>query len=132
MAAILATIRAREHAPNPGYDIYRKGYNGGGATGAYQFIDSTWGGYGGYASAHLAPPDVQDAKAAEHVGHWLRVGGVEAVPVGHYIGHVPEPGSPEWDEVPYPSAGNRLTVRQYQEKWLAVWSAAGAPCEVSP
>ena len=33
------------------------------ASGKWQFLDSTWAGFGGYASAYLAPESVQDAKA---------------------------------------------------------------------
>ncbi len=46
-------------------------------------------------------------------------GDVSAVPVVWYIGHVPVSGSTEWDQVPAPEAGNRLTPRQYQTRWMA-------------
>jgi len=46
------------------------------ASGKWQFIASTWAGFGGYSEAYLAPESVQDAKAAQlwangaGCGHW--------------------------------------------------------------
>ena len=114
--AVLATIRTLESGGN-----YTAQARGSSASGAYQFVDGTWNGYGGYPHAWQAPAVVQDAKASEHIVDILNGNGgdVTAVPVVWYIGHVPAAASSEWDTVPAPSAGNRLTPREYQARWLA-------------
>ena len=116
--AIAATIRELESGGD-----YTARAPGSTASGAYQFLDSSWAGYEGYARAWLAPPETQDAKAAELIAAILaaNAGDVTAVPVSWYLGHVPAPGSPEWDTVPAPGAGNRLTPRQYQTRWMTTY-----------
>jgi murein DD-endopeptidase MepM/ murein hydrolase activator NlpD len=118
MAAIEATIRQVESGDN-----YTARAAGSSASGAYQFLDTSWASYGGYTRAYLAPPAIQDAKAAAVITAVLAANhdDVTAVPVAWYLGHVPPPGSPEWDAVPAPGAGNRLMPRQYQERWMAIY-----------
>jgi hypothetical protein len=135
LAAILATIRTVETGGN-----YTTTITTSTASGAYAFLDSAWGGFGGYQRAAHAPPAVQDQKAAELARTVLAAnnGDVGAVPVSWYLGHVPAAASSEWDQVPRPDAGNRLTPRQYQTKWLAEYArqqhanpaatAAGSGC----
>ena len=62
LAVILDTIRSIESGGD-----YTAPKNQGGASGAYQYVDSTWNGYEGFASAYLAPPEIQDARAAADV-----------------------------------------------------------------
>lgn len=113
--AILATIRQRESGGD-----YQARAPGSSASGAYQFIDTTWAGHGGYAEAWEAPPEVQDAKATEHITGILDAhnGAVDAVPVVWYIGWYPAEDDPAWDTVPAPGAGNVLTPRQYRDEWM--------------
>ena len=115
LGPILATIRFVES-----WGDYTAQARGSSASGAYQFIDSSWAGYGGYRRARDAPPGVQDAKAVELVLRILeRNGGdVTTVPLTWYLGHVPV--GDEWDRVP--SVGqNTLTPRQYLARWLTVY-----------
>ncbi len=117
-SAILATIRQMESGGN-----YQARAAKASASGAYQFIDSTWNRFGGFTSAWQAPPEVQDARALLDVQKFLdRYGDVAMIPVAWYwpraLSH-PE----DMDAVPRPDAGNRLTVRQYQQRWLAEYAA---------
>ncbi len=113
---VLATIRTLESGGD-----YTARAAGSTASGAYQFLDSTWDGYGGFPQAWQAPPPLQDAKATEKVMNILDAhdGDVAAVPVVWYLGYLPGPVSAAWDTVPAPGAGNRLTPREYQQHWLA-------------
>jgi murein DD-endopeptidase MepM/ murein hydrolase activator NlpD len=125
---ILATIRTLESG---GDYTARAGRST--ASGAYQFLDSTWDSYGGYRRAGDAPPAVQDARAAADVQAILdrHDGDVSAVPVVWYIGRLPAEGSPDWDRIPAPEAGNRLTPRQYQARWLAEYDRQPAEAPVT-
>lgn len=124
--AVLATIRALESGGD-----YTARAPGSSASGAYQFTDGTWDGYGGYPSAWQAPLYVQDQKAIEHVHAILDTtdGDVAAVGVVWYLGHLPPDGSPAWDTVPAPDAGNQLTPRQYRQRWMTQYEQllAGTP-----
>lgn len=117
MAAVLATIRQVESGGN-----YKAKAPRSSASGAYQFTDATWGGHGGYQRAVNAPPAVQDERAINHVTNILNTTGGDVTLIGPiwYIGHTPS--ADEWDRVPFRSAGNVLTPRQYQTKWLTIYS----------
>ena len=115
---ILITIRLVESGNN-----YTIGKNRGGASGAYQYIDSTWNNHAGFPSAYLAPPHVQDERALADVQAILRTwnNDVSMVPViWYYPKAAREPAL--MDQVPMPQAGNRLTVREYQFRWLEMLS----------
>ncbi len=118
LAVILDTIRTVESGGN-----YTAPPNGGGASGAYQYIDSTWNDSGGYESAYLAPPEVQDARAASDVQSVLATyGDIAFVPVVWYWPRAATDPT-QLDIVPIPGAGNRLTVREYQTRWLNVYES---------
>ncbi|MET0662556.1 MAG: hypothetical protein ABWZ42_05435 [Ilumatobacteraceae bacterium] len=124
VAQILATIRYLESRGD-----YLAPPNKGNASGAYQFIASTWNGYGGYSHAYLAPPWVQDERAAIDVNRFLAQwrNDVSMIPVmWYYPRAATDPAL--MDVVPVPSAGNVLTIREYQLRWLAVFAfVSGKP-----
>jgi len=124
VAQVLATIRSLESGkPEGNYTVEAAGAS---ASGAYQFVDGTWNGYGGYTHAADAPPDVQDAKAAEMVTQILDTyhGDVSFVPVWwYYPAALDNPAL--MDQVPRPAAGNTLTIRAYQERWMEKYHTLG-------
>ena len=109
---VLATIRQVESG-----NSYTAHANTGSASGAYQFVDSTWNNYGGYPSAWMAPTAIQDERARILAEPILRRWGLPGVPIGWY--YPAALGDPSWlDRIPHPEYGNTLTVRRYQTKWL--------------
>lgn len=122
LQAFLAAERTHESGGD--YTAYNAA---GGASGAYQFIQSTWtswanrAGQSQYADmpASQAPPAVQDAVAAamasyyyQQFGNWKDV--AEAWYYPAWAGNPAEQGS-----VPYPSAGNTLSIGQYGDNVVA-------------
>jgi D-alanyl-D-alanine carboxypeptidase/Transglycosylase-like domain len=119
----LATIRTVESGND--YGAINKGGSGNSnwATGAYQFLDSTWANYGGYGKAYLAPHDVQDTRALEYVRSIISGHGhlVVNIPYGWYYPAVFKDPT-LLDKVPAQDQGNKLTIRQYGQKWLDTYS----------
>lgn len=58
-------IKNKESTGN--YAAINREQKGNTASGAYQYTDATWNGYGGYAKAALAPPAVQDRRFQEDI-----------------------------------------------------------------
>lgn len=136
MPVVLLTMRTIESAGR--YDLRP---NAGGASGGYQMIDPTWRAYaqragvdpGVWPQAWQAPPEVQDQVVTVAVQAFLDSGHpVADVPVYWYL---PAALTDEalMDVVPMPEAGNVLTPRQYQERWLAqLAKLGGCPKETAP
>lgn len=111
----LATIRTMESGGN-----YRAQNPTSSASGAYQFLDTTWGGYGGYARAKDAPPEVQDQKAALLVMQIQKRFGLDPkwIPASWYAG-MGGAASIDWNTVL--PGGNKSSIAQYVQRWLATY-----------
>jgi uncharacterized protein (TIGR02594 family) len=116
-AQVMATIRKRESGGN--YQAQSKSSS---ASGAYQFIDSTWQsltkkfGVGTqYKRAADAPPEVQDKVAQAYVDDILKRnnGDVSKVPLEWYTGN--SQGKMSAAAI---AANNGLTAEAYQSKWM--------------
>jgi hypothetical protein len=120
----MATIRKRESSDqdHPDGDYTVKTKLGGTASGAYQFIDSTWAQQAKaakigteYKHAKDAPKEVQDAVARHYVEDLLRQskGDVSKIPNAWYTGNIQGKISPE------AMAKNKgLTPEKYQASWM--------------
>lgn len=124
VSKILATIRIRESGGN-----YQAQARGSTASGAYQFINSTWRsltkkfGIGAeFERAGDAPAAIQDSVAAAYVNDILRANNndVTKVPLVWYTGNAQGRMSDA------ALAANRgLTPETYQRNWLAAFAAQG-------
>lgn len=122
--AFMAAIRKMESGGN--YKIKGPSTKYGRATGAYQFLDSTWGGYGGYASAYLAPPAVQDKRAAELMtGYFNQFGSWYLVAVAWHGG----PGAAAKEKKNPGYAGRigdqNMTTAKYANNVISAMGGAG-------
>lgn len=110
----LATIRTMESGGN-----YTAQNPTSSASGAYQFLDTTWGGFGGYRRAKDAPPAVQDQRAAILVAQIIKRFGPDPkwIPASWYVG-LHGAATLDWNTV---VPGNKSSVAQYVSKWLATY-----------
>jgi hypothetical protein len=120
---ILETIKKRESGGN--YNAQNP-YSS--ASGAYQFIDSTWQGltkkYGmgsEFKSAKMAPKEIQDAIAKKYVDDILKQAGgdVSKVPLAWYTGNIQ--GNLGGAKI----APGHPGVGDYQSKWMNDYNKMG-------
>ncbi len=102
------------------------GYNR--ATGAYQFLRLSWAKLRRLPRGLASTARTQDAKAAEWATAILQEHAATSQPCpSSGTSATSQPAdSPRWDTVPVPSAGNTLTLREYQARWMSVYADPAA------
>ena len=113
----MATIRQLES--NNNYTIHSSSST---ASGAYQYVNGTWGNYQGFPNAASAPPEVQDARArADILGIYQKHGNkLMNIPRIWYYGESIMNRPEELDPVPG-GGGNTMTIRGYSYKWGRIY-----------
>ena len=83
------------------------------ASGAYQYLDKTWGNHGGYARAWQAPPATQDARARQDLAAaYRKYGNWEQVAAAHFAGPSWAADRSMWNRQPG-THGTNPTVNEY-------------------
>lgn len=109
--AYLWALRMQESGGD--YNAYNSLF---GASGAYQYIPSTWNNYKGYSEARHAPPNVQDERAAiDAIRDFTKHQTWRAAASIHYSGQYWPLDSHVWDR---PQPGGP-TIRQYVDQVMA-------------
>lgn len=125
MDIILKTLRI--HESNENYTDPPNDKAGKGASGAYQFLRSSWNlklskdvwsQHGDFAAgAYTAPPNVQDLVAKAWVEYYIVKSSIDLLGVQWFLGKIPK--GAEWDQVP---SGNVITPREYQRRWMKLYN----------
>jgi hypothetical protein len=105
VSRLMGALRRAESSGN-----YRARSGSSSASGAYQYVRGTWGGFGGYTEAWQAPPEVQDAKARQDIERKLREYGGDVRRVIQSWYYPAQVGNDA-----YVPKGNRLSLGAYAD-----------------